>query len=168
VEEDQEGDGGKTMGKPLIVRKNGAKSIRLGPDEWNLFATGADTDGRFDFLEGTISYLQGPPLHIHHDQDDTIMVMQGTLKVQVGEELFDLTAGDFVSIPRGVAHTFANLGEEPVRVINVMTPGGFGLALEEMAGLPPGPPAPEVLSEITAKHGVEFVGPPIPMRLGMM
>ena len=155
------------MAKPLIVRKNGVRSIRLGPDEWALCATGSDTDGRFDFLDGIISYLQGPPLHIHYDQDDTIMVIEGTLKVQVGEELFDLSAGDLVSVPRGVAHTFANVEGEPVRVINVMTPGGFAAALEEMAGLP-GPPDPESLGELAARHRVEFVGPPIPVRLGLV
>ena len=156
------------MAEPLVVRKDGAKSIQLGPDEWVIRATGASTGGRLDFLEGTISYLQGPPLHIHYDQDDTIMVVQGKLRVQIGEEFIDLSAGDLVSVPKGVAHTFANLEKEPARVINVMTPGGFDLALEEMAGLPPGPPDPAVLDELAAKHRVEFVGPPIPVRLGMV
>jgi mannose-6-phosphate isomerase-like protein (cupin superfamily) len=129
------------MAEALVVRRGGAKSIRLGPDEWVIRATGANTGGRLDFMEGTISYLQGPPLHVHHEQDDTIMVVEGKLRVQVGEEFVDLTAGDLVSVPKGVAHTFANLEREPARVINVMTPGGFDLALEEMAALsgPPGP-----------------------------
>lgn len=156
------------MVEPLVVRRDGAKSIRLGPDEWVIRATGASTGGRLDFLEGTISYLQGPPLHIHLEQDDTIMVVQGKLRVQIAEEFLDLSAGDLVSVPKGVAHTFANLEEEPARVINVMTPGGFDLALEEMAALPPGPPDPEVLNELSARHRVEFVGPPIPVRLGMV
>lgn len=119
-------------------------------------------------MEGTVSYLQGPPLHVHHEQDDTIMVVEGKLRVQVGEEFVDLTAGDLVSVPKGVAHTFANLEREPARVINVMIPGGFDLALEEMSALPPGPPSPELLDEMSARHRVEFVGPPIPVRLGMI
>ena len=96
------------------------------------------------------------------------MVTEGKLRVQIGEEFIDLSAGDLVSVPRGVAHTFANIEKEPARVINVMTPGGFDLVLEEIAGLPPGPPDAEKLKEMGARHRVEFVGPPIPVRLGIV
>ena len=54
-------------------------------------------------MEATITYLQGPPLHLHHEQDDTFFVIEGTLTVQVGEELFELHAGDLVCAPKGSA-----------------------------------------------------------------
>jgi mannose-6-phosphate isomerase-like protein (cupin superfamily) len=68
------------MASPLIVRKGeGKKTIMIGPDPWLFRITGADVDGRFDFMEGTITYLQGPPLHLHYEQDDTFFVIEGTL-----------------------------------------------------------------------------------------
>jgi hypothetical protein len=50
------------MASPLIIRKGeGKKTIMIGPDPWSFRITGADIDGRFDFIEATITDLQGPP-----------------------------------------------------------------------------------------------------------
>ncbi len=157
------------MASPLIIRKGeGKKTIMLGPDPWTFGITGADTDGHFDFIEATITYLQGPPLHLHHEQDDTFFILEGTLKVQVGDELFDLHPGDLVCAPKGVPHTFANVKKEPVRVINIMTPGGYDRVLEDFVSLPPGPPDPQILDEFAQKHKMAFLGPSIPVRLGLV
>jgi mannose-6-phosphate isomerase-like protein (cupin superfamily) len=157
------------MATPLIIRKGeGKKTIMIGPDPWSFRITGAEIDGRFDFIEATITYLQGPPLHLHHEQDDTFFVLEGTLTVQVGEEVFDLHAGDLVCAPKGVPHTFANVAKEPVRVINIMTPGGFDRIMEEYASLPAGPPDPQVLEQLAHKHQLVFVGLSIPVRLGLV
>jgi mannose-6-phosphate isomerase-like protein (cupin superfamily) len=157
------------MASPLIIRKGeGKKTIMIGPDPWSFRITGADIDGRFDFIEATITHLQGPPLHLHHEQDDTFFVLEGILTVQVDDELFDLHAGDLVCAPKGVPHTFANVGKEPVRVIHIMTPGGFDRVMEDYASLPVGRPDPQVLEELAHKHKLAFVGPSIPMRLGLM
>jgi mannose-6-phosphate isomerase-like protein (cupin superfamily) len=157
------------MASPLIIRKGeGKKTIMIGPDPRLFRITGADVDGRFDFIEATITHLQGPPLHLHYEQDDTFFVIEGTFTVQVGDELFELHAGDLFCAPKGVPHTFANVGKEPVRVINIMTPGGFDRVLEDFASLPAGPPDPQVLEELGQKHKLAFVGPSIPMRLGLV
>ncbi|MCE9620893.1 MAG: cupin domain-containing protein [Actinomycetia bacterium] len=97
-------------------------------------AGGANTNGRYDFMVSTIPYLAGPPLHIHDDQDDAFLVLEGTLTVQVGDELIDLGPGDFASVPPGLAHTFSNINADqpPVRAINLMTPGGFDAYFGEM------------------------------------
>ena len=100
------------MASPLIIRKGeGKKTVMIGPDSWLFRITGADVDGRFDLMEATITHLQGPPLHLHYEQDDTFFVIEGTLTEQVGDELFELKAGDVVCAPKGVPHTFANVGE---------------------------------------------------------
>jgi hypothetical protein len=67
-----------------------------------------------------------------------------------------------------VPHTFANVGKEPVRVINIMTPGGFDRVMEDYASLPAGQRDPQVLEELGQKHKLAFVGPSIPMRLGLV
>ena len=49
------------MASPLIIRKGeGKKTIMIGPDPRLFRITGADVDGRFDFIEATITHLQGP------------------------------------------------------------------------------------------------------------
>jgi mannose-6-phosphate isomerase-like protein (cupin superfamily) len=156
------------MAAPLISRKGQGKRIMLGPDPWVVRAAGAASDDRFSLVEGVISYLQGPPLHIHHDQDDTMLIVRGTLKFQVGEDVFDASPGDLVSAPKGVPHSFTNVRQEPVHVLNVMTPGGLDRLLEDLSVIPPGPPDPAILEQISRKHRVLVVGPPLAVKLGLV
>ena len=155
------------MAEPFILRKGEAHQVHLGPDPWVFLATGDRTDRRFDLFEGTVTYHQGPPLHVHEDQDDTLLVVSGVLKVQVADEMFDLGPGDLAHAPPGVPHTFANLEQEPVRVISVMTPGGFDATLEYAASWK-GPPGEAEIAELESKHRIRIVGPPIPVTLGLL
>jgi quercetin dioxygenase-like cupin family protein len=136
----------------------------------HLFKAAAhDTEGRFDFLTMALAPMTGPPLHYHEEQDDTFYVLEGVLTVQAGEEILDLEPGDFLSIPPGVAHTFDNLhnGDELVRTINVMTPGGLFPTIEDMARVPPGPEQADGINAATRRHGTVIVGPPLRVTLGL-
>lgn len=132
-----------------------------------LRAGGGDTGGRFDFMVSTVPFGAGPPLHVHDEQDDSFFVLDGVLTIQVGEDLIELHPGDFASVPPGIAHTFGNTDADqpPVRVVNVMTPGGFDGYMQEMMSLS-APPDEAAMTEIGRRHGITWVGPTIAGRLG--
>ena len=52
---------------------------------------------------------QGPRLH-RHPYDETWVVQEGSLTFQLGEERYEVQAGDIVIAPPGVAHKFTNDG----------------------------------------------------------
>jgi quercetin dioxygenase-like cupin family protein len=52
---------------------------------------------------------QGPRLH-RHPYDETWVVQEGSLTFQLGEERYQVQAGDIVIAPPGVAHKFTNDG----------------------------------------------------------
>jgi mannose-6-phosphate isomerase-like protein (cupin superfamily) len=132
-------------------------------------ADASNTAGRFDFMTARFAPLTGPPLHLHREQDDTFYVLNGILTVQVAEDLFELGPGDFLSIPPGLPHTFDNLhsGGEPVRAINVMTPGGHFDMFNEMGKVHEGPDQSKELREAAERHGTVIVGPPLRVILGL-
>ncbi len=132
-------------------------------------ASASNTGGRFDFIVGAFSPMTGPPLHLHREQDDTFYVLEGVLTVQVGREVFDIGPGDFLSVPPGVVRTFDNLhnGDEPVRAVNLMTPGGHFDMFDEMARVPPGPRQAEGMHEVAERYGTVIVGPPLRVDLGL-
>jgi hypothetical protein len=68
-----------------------------------------------------------------------------------------------------VARTFDNVhnGDDLVRTVNVMTPGGLFPTIEDMARVPPGPEQPHGLKEATRRHGTVIVGPPLRVTLGL-
>jgi mannose-6-phosphate isomerase-like protein (cupin superfamily) len=70
------------------------------------------------------------PRHVHHRDDEAWYVLEGRLRVQVGEEEVEAVAGSGVLVPRGKAHTYWNPGPEPVRYLLIMTPNIYQLIQE--------------------------------------
>jgi mannose-6-phosphate isomerase-like protein (cupin superfamily) len=117
-----------------------------------------DSDGAVSVIETAPGPGAGPPLH-HHDFDESFYVLEGTLTFQLRDELVSAGPGDLVFAPRGVPHTFANLGEAPARQLIVCTPAGFERYFARMAaerqGIDPPEWAMQPIPEVT------HVGPPI-------
>ena len=70
-------------------------------------------------------HRDGPPAHVHAEEDDAFLILDGELTFLLGDEEVAAPAGTFVLVPPGVEHTFANRTAAPVRVFNVHTPAGF-------------------------------------------
>lgn len=154
------------MAHPRVVRSSEGEVYE---PTW-VFKHGSRTGAPFDFSIGNVAYLTGPPLHVHREQHDTFYVLDGVLKIQVGDEVLDLMPGDFASVPPGIAHTFDNVRKDqaPVRVRNLMTPGGldgFFVAINEL-GAAGNDPAQLVAA--AAKCGITIVGPTIGDKLGFV
>jgi mannose-6-phosphate isomerase-like protein (cupin superfamily) len=146
------------MTRAHIVRKGHGDVA----EPWVLKARGRETGGHFDFMVGDVEYHTGPPLHCHEAQSDSFFILNGTMRVQVDEEFFDIGPGDFITVPPGVPHTFDNIVEDqgPVSVINIMTPGGYDAALEAYAQAGHADTAdPEEIRQIAARHGAVVLGP---------
>ncbi len=151
----------------LLAKPDQSRSPKGSP---HLFkADASNTAGRFDLITASVAPMTGPPLHLHRDQDDTFYILDGTLTIQVGDDVFDIGPGDFLSVPPGVAHTFDNLhnGAEPVRAINIMTPGGLFDMFDKMAEVEAGPDHDEAIRQVAEQHGTELIGPPLRVRLGL-
>ena len=94
-------------------------------DRMTFLITGAETGGAFFMAEVSVAPGGGPPPHIHSREDESFYVQQGTLAVQVGDKALNVSAGDFVHMPRGMAHSFKNLGNETAKLLMVATPAGI-------------------------------------------
>jgi quercetin dioxygenase-like cupin family protein len=104
----------------------GAGAAYCGPgDRITFLITGAETGGAFFMAEVSVAPGGGPPPHAHSREDESFYVQQGTLSVQVGDQALNVSAGDFVHMPRGMAHSFKNTGEETAKLLMVATPAGL-------------------------------------------
>ena len=107
----------------------------------------------------------GPPMHIHHDMDEYLVVLSGSLRCRLGERDVDLEAGDAAFMPRGLEHTFTNVHAQPCECAWVFNPGGFHeflAALDDAATFDP-----QVVGPIAERHGHELTGPPLAVLLGL-
>ena len=137
--------------------------LKSGPGRDLIFkVTGEDTGGAFDYFIVEVTPKGGPPLHVHHKQEETIHVLKGRFKVRIGEEIFHLNEGDFAYLPSNVPHAFLNLTDETGEVIIVYTPGGGHKFYEELGPLTRnGKPDPKEVAELFAKYDMTLLGPPL-------
>jgi uncharacterized cupin superfamily protein len=70
------------------------------------------------------------PLHVHYSDDEAWYVLEGALRVRVGEEEVEARAGSGVFVSRGTPHTYWNPGPERVRYLLIMTANIYGLIQE--------------------------------------
>lgn len=127
-------------------------------------ATGEQTDGRYDILEFTIEPGPGiTPMHIHHEADEAMLVLDGELTVQLGDERRVLGPGSYARAPRGLPHTYRSSGDRPARVLFIYTPGNEWHYLEAAGEHGPVEDGSDIerLVPILEDHGIEIVGPPL-------
>jgi mannose-6-phosphate isomerase-like protein (cupin superfamily) len=129
-----------------------------------LKAGAADTAGLLSVHEGSLpAQTPGPALHAG-DTDESFYVLEGTVTIQVGDQIHDVGSGGFVWVPRGTPHTFANRSAAPARMLSISVPGGVEAMFAERASYlnsMPGRPDPKRVVEIAERHGGRQVGPPL-------
>ena len=87
--------------------------------------TGAETGGAFAMADITVLPGGGPPPHVHAREDEIFYILDGTFALISDRRAFTARAGDCVFLPRGVTHTFKNVGASPGRFLTVATPAGW-------------------------------------------
>jgi quercetin dioxygenase-like cupin family protein len=107
---------------------------------------------------------QGPPLHVHPEQDEVISTLEGTFRVKLGDELVEAPPGSMVFIPRGTPHTWQNVGGTPGRFIFTLTPAApnFERFFQLYAELPAEERGVEAFTRLSREtQAMDVVGPPL-------
>jgi mannose-6-phosphate isomerase-like protein (cupin superfamily) len=94
------------------------------------------------------------PLHLHHNDDEAWYVLEGTLRVRVGEEVVEATTGSAVFVPRGPTHHYWNPGPGLVRYLLVMTANIYSL-IQDIHAMKDRSPA--ALRAVFEKHDSELL-----------
>src|ERR1041385_885952 len=124
--------------------------------------TGEDTVGAFDYFIVEVAARGGPPLHVHHNQEETIHVLKGQYKIRIGDEIFRCKEGGFAYLASRVPHAFLNLTDEPGEIVVVYTPGGGHKFYEELGPISRSTnPDRQVIAAVFEKYGMTLLGPPL-------
>ena len=94
------------------------------------------------------------PRHVHHQDDEAWYVLEGTLRVQSGDNEIEAAAGSAILVPRGTPHTYWNAGTGRLRYLLIMTPNIYRLiqgihALKERT--------PATLQQLFRQHDSELL-----------
>jgi quercetin dioxygenase-like cupin family protein len=135
-------------------------------DRYTFLVTGAHNNGAYFIMEAIIPSGGGPPLHIHHREEESFYLLEGALEITLGEKKINATIGDFVQIPRRIVHGFQNVGSTAARMLLFLSPAGMEKYFEEVlepvqdrcSAIPPITQAMIArLLNAGSKHGLEFV-----------
>ena len=125
-------------------------------DITELLATREQTGGSLGMFRQSIAPKSGPPVHVHHGEDEFFYVVSGEFKVQVGDRIMSAPAKSVTFVPKGTPHTFQNIASEPGVLLVGVTPGG----LEQMFADRQGVDADKNWA-LMKTHNMEVVGPPL-------
>ena len=120
---------------------------------------GSDSGGALTALEVANPVGQGPPLHVHPAQDETVLVLDGELRWRLGDEVQSAGPGAFVFIPRGLPHCFQVMGERPARMLVTIAPAGMEAFFERLSAMSKFDPAE--FRAAAEESGMQVVGPPL-------
>jgi mannose-6-phosphate isomerase-like protein (cupin superfamily) len=139
-----------------IVGPHAGKAGHLGGIGVRFMAWAAETGGGFSLVEHPMApRALAAPLHRHTHEDEYSYVLEGRMGADLGGEVVYGEPGDLVFKPRGQWHAFWNAGDEPCRILEIISPGGFERYFEELVDLR-ARPTPEAVAEIAARYGLEF------------
>src|SRR5262249_45457697 len=92
----------------------------------------SDNDGAFDVVVSKMRRGTEPPPHVHSREHEVFYILSGAITVYVDRKVFQVSAGEFMFLPRGVPHAFL-LESNEVHQFTLVAPGGFIDAVNEMS-----------------------------------
>ena len=119
---------------------------------------GARTGGAFSLVEHPMPPRSlGAPVHTHKNEDEYSHVLEGRVGLQLGDEVIEAGPGDLVFKPRGVPHAFWNAGDDPARLLEIISPAGFEDYFRELAPLLAAPERDEAaIGEVVARYDLDI------------
>ncbi|WP_299882222.1 cupin domain-containing protein [uncultured Sulfitobacter sp.] len=96
------------------------------------------------------------PVHVHHTQDEFILVQEGELDLKLDGVWSKAYPGDVVRMPKGIPHGYFNKSDKPCRALFWVSPMGklkdLFEQLDDLSDV-------EEAVRISAEHDVDFLPP---------
>jgi quercetin dioxygenase-like cupin family protein len=130
-----------------------------------LRVTGEQTKGGLTVVDVTMGAGRMAPPHVHHREEETFAVLEGSLTFHIGDEVIQAEAGDIVVGPRDLPHRFT-AGPDGARLLFLLTPAGLeGLIVEQSVPAvtrtvpPAGGPPPDLdeARDVALRYGCELL-----------
>lgn len=113
----------------------------------------SQTNGQFSCVDFAVAPKKmGPEPHLHKELDELMYVLEGTVGVMVGEQVYEVQAGGWHLRPRGIVHAFWNATDKPARGIDCYFQQPFEDYLDT---------ASRTIPELAQKRGLTMNSPEI-------
>ena len=143
--------------KPKVVGPGDGKAGLLGAMGVRFMIDGDESGGCFSLVEHPMPpRCLAAPLHRHSREDEYSYVIEGRVGALLGDDVVYGEVGDLIFKPRGQWHSFWNAGDEPARILEIISPAGFEKYFEEIVDMGGSMRAgPDRLRELATRYGLE-------------
>jgi quercetin dioxygenase-like cupin family protein len=140
-----------------IVGPRDGKLGKLGGIGIRFMVGGAESGGGFALVEHPMEpHALAAPMHRHSREDEYSFVLEGRVGADLGGQIVYGKTGDLIFKPRGQWHTFWNAGDNPARILEIISPAGFEKFFETMTDLAGrGELDPSRMAALAAEYGAE-------------
>jgi mannose-6-phosphate isomerase-like protein (cupin superfamily) len=132
-------------GEWVLTRPGERCAVRVSADQ---------TNGAYSVAEIVAEPGYSTSVHIHQNEDEHFIVVEGVARFMFGGKTFDAHAGSSVSLERNLPHAWGNPGDTPLRLVVTCTPGGLESILKV-----PADTDPVEMMQIVEKFGIRSIGP---------
>jgi mannose-6-phosphate isomerase-like protein (cupin superfamily) len=144
---------------PAIVKQDDAQVLHAFGEEIAILLDGERTAGKLTMWTEITPPGGGPPPHYHLSEDEIFHVIEGRVAFLLNNEWNEVGPGGTAFMPRGVVHTFKNVGDQASSMLVMTMPSGiekfFARCAEEFAKS--AKPDMSRLFEIGVEHGIHFL-----------
>jgi quercetin dioxygenase-like cupin family protein len=148
-----------TISDVPTVRQTMGHWLEATPGErFNFRVSSKETAEVYMMFEVVADSGNGVPMHIHKNEDEHFLILEGTLRVANGDETIDVPAATAVTVKRGVPHAWANMTNAPVSFLVVFSPGRIEKMFRQNIAAKDDPAA---IAANADQFGTVIVGPPI-------
>jgi len=149
---------------PRNIGPSDGKLVDLGSIGARFMAWTEETGGGFSLVEHPMPAKHlAVGLHKHSREDEYSYIIEGRMGAILGDDVVYAEAGDFVFKPREQWHTFWNDGDEPCRILEIISPGGFEHYFDELGELVAAPePDIAAMMALNERYGIEMKPETVP------
>ena len=102
---------------PMVIRAGQVERLDRGAGVVTLPYVGRWNAEGNRVTTGITVFAPGTAIPLHtHNVEESVLVLEGEAAAVVGQDSFELGAGDATWVPAGVPHRFANRGQGPMRI----------------------------------------------------
>src|SRR5258708_17626259 len=83
----------------------------------------AETNGAYSVVEIVADAVDSTPIHVHQNEDEHFLILEGTAHIAYGDKTFDAAAGTSVTLLRGIPHAWGNPSASPLRMLGIPQSG---------------------------------------------
>src|SRR5919108_2552667 len=84
---------------------------------------GEQSGGEWAVVENRVRAGDEPPMHTHTREDETVYVLEGAITAFVGDQQFEVEAGSYAALPKGLSHGLKVRGDA-ARLLVTLVPAG--------------------------------------------